>query len=92
MVDTVRRLLGFVSPWALAGIAVWMVILAIAHNWAIPLFTNASTGPQCADTPCPPPALLVDQPGALVFALVAASVVTALLAGVVVVARLARRR
>jgi hypothetical protein len=32
----VKRLLNFVSPWAVGAIAVWLVVIVIAYNWAIP--------------------------------------------------------
>ena len=33
-----RRLVEFISPWALAGLAVWIVVLGVVANWVIPVF------------------------------------------------------
>ena len=84
---TVKRLLGFISPWALAGIAVWLAVLGLVANWAIPVFANVSSGPACQGPPCPPSYLPIDWFPVLGTAIIGASIVTALVAGVVVLVR-----
>ena len=44
-----------VSPWALAALAVWIVVLIVVANWAVPVFANVegSGGIQCNASVCP---------------------------------------
>lgn len=84
-----KAVLSFVSPWALAGIALWLVVLVIAYNWAIPIYANIGGPGLCpAESPnCSPATFRVTQPDTIVFALIVASLVTGLLAAIVLVAR-----
>lgn len=43
----------FVSPWSLATLAVWIVVLIVVANWAVPVFANVANGPQCTASVCP---------------------------------------
>ena len=43
----------FVSPWAIAALAVWVMVMGVVANWAIPAFANVPSGPQCTATDCP---------------------------------------
>lgn len=40
------------SPWAIGGFVLWLLVLAVATQWTIPVFANVSTGPACTPTPC----------------------------------------
>ena len=82
-----KRLLGFISPWALAGLALWLAVLGVVANWAIPVFANVSSGPGCQDPPCPPSYLPTDWFPVLGAAIVVASIITALVAGIGVLVR-----
>ena len=73
-----KRLLDYVSPWALAGVAVWLVMMVTAYNWAIPIYANVGSHPETFS---------VTQPDTTIFAIVVASIVTVILAGIVVLAR-----
>ena len=87
--NAMRRPLDFISPWALAGIAVWMVIVVVAYNWAIPIYANIGGPGLCpAESPdCSPATFTVTQPDTAVFAIVVASILTAFLAAAALVAR-----
>ena len=84
-----RRLPEFVLPWALLGLAVWIVVLGGVSNWAIPVFANVGSGPGCQFPPCEPNYIPTDWFPVLATGLITASVVTAALLGVV---HLAKRR
>jgi hypothetical protein len=43
----------FVSPWSFAALAAWIVVLIVVANWAVPIFANVPTGPQCTASVCP---------------------------------------
>jgi hypothetical protein len=44
----------FVSPWSAAALVVWIVVLVVVANLAIPVFANVeSPGLQCIPTVCP---------------------------------------
>jgi hypothetical protein len=43
----------FVSPWAVVALAVWVVVMVVVANWAVPVFANVPSGPQCTATDCP---------------------------------------
>lgn len=81
------RLHEFVSPWALAGLGVWIVVLGVVANWAIPVFANVGSGPQCEVLPCEPNYLTTEWFPVLATGVITASVVTAALAGVVLLLR-----
>lgn len=89
---TVNRLLGFISPWALAAVAVWIVVMGVVANWAIPVFANVGTGPGCVVTPCGPNYLPTDWFPVLATGFVVASIMTAVLVGVVLLARRVSRQ
>jgi hypothetical protein len=78
---------GFVSPWALAGVAAWIAILGLTANWAIPVFANVGTGPQCPAIPCPPDYLPIDWVPVLGTAAIVATLIVAVLAVVAVLVR-----
>jgi len=80
-----KRLLGVVSPWVLAGIAVWLAVTGIVANWVKHAFVKIGDGP-CGD-PCvfvPPP---IDWFPVLGTAIAVASIATVLFAGVVLLIR-----
>jgi hypothetical protein len=79
----------FVSPWALVGLAVWLVVMVIAYNWAIPIYANLGGPGLCpAESPnCSPATFTVTQPDTTVFALIVASLVTGLLTAIVLLTR-----
>jgi len=44
----------FVSPWSMAALAVWIVVLFVVANWAVPVFANVEgPGLQCDTSVCP---------------------------------------
>jgi hypothetical protein len=91
----VKRLLDFVSPWALAAIAVWLVVMVIAYNWAIPIYANIGSAPLCGEplANCSQEGTFtIHQPDTTIFAIVVASMVTAVVAAVVLLARWVSRR
>jgi hypothetical protein len=43
-----------VSPWSVAALAAWIVILIVVANWAVPVFANVEgPGLQCSASVCP---------------------------------------
>ena len=48
------------SPWSLAALAVWIVVLVVVANWAVPVFANVASGPQCTSSVCPPTTTTVE--------------------------------
>ena len=59
--------------------------MVLAYNWAVPIYANIGGPGLCpVNTPnCSPETFTVNVPGTAIFAVIAASIVTALLAGVV---------
>ena len=51
-----RALRDLVSPMALVSLALWVVVLVVVTNLAIPVFANVGGGPQpfCAQVTCAP--------------------------------------
>lgn len=49
-----RSLRDLVSPMAVASLALWLVVLVVVTNLAIPVFANVGSGPQpfCPGTTC----------------------------------------
>ena len=44
----------FVSPWAVAALALWIVVLIVVASWAVPVFANVEGGAiQCNASVCP---------------------------------------
>ena len=43
----------FASPWSVVALAVWIVVLLLVANWAVPVFANVPSGPQCTASVCP---------------------------------------
>jgi hypothetical protein len=44
----------FVSPWSAAALAVWIVVLIVVANGAVPVFANVGGGGvQCNASTCP---------------------------------------
>ena len=39
-----RKWQSFVSPWSVAALALWIVVLLLVANWALPVFANADCG------------------------------------------------
>jgi hypothetical protein len=66
----------FVSPWSLAALAAWIVVLVVVANWAVPAFANVPSGPQCTLSVCPPTASSVEWLPVLLTGSVAATLVT----------------
>jgi hypothetical protein len=87
----VKRLPDFISPWALAAIAVWLAVVGIVANWAIPVFANVGSGPACEFPPCAPDYLPIDWLPVLGTAVVVASSVVVLLAALLLAARRSSR-
>lgn len=80
---------GILSPWALAATAVWLLVMVIAYNWAIPIYANVGGPGLCpGERPsCSPETFTVAQPDTAIFAVIVASLVTALLAGILLLIR-----
>jgi len=87
----VKRLVEFISPWALVGIGVWIVVMATVVN----LVKESSRG-NVGDGPCADPCVFVPPPinwlPVLALAIAVALIVTAVLAAAVILVRQARRR
>jgi hypothetical protein len=44
----------FVSPWSVAALAVWILVLIVVANLAVPVFANVEGGAiQCNASVCP---------------------------------------
>jgi hypothetical protein len=44
----------FVSPWSVAALAAWIVVLIVVANWSVPVFANVEGGGlQCNASVCP---------------------------------------
>jgi hypothetical protein len=71
----------FVSPWSVAALAVWIVVLVVVANLAVPVFANVTTGPQCTASVCPPYATTVEWLPILLTGAVAATLVLGTLWG-----------
>jgi len=83
-----KRFLGFVSPWALAAIAMWLVVMVLAYNWAIPIYANIGGPGLCGEPNCGSVGTFtVNVPGTLNFALIVATCVTVVLGGLVLIGR-----
>jgi len=82
-----KALRSFVSPWALAGLAVWIVVLGAVANWAIPVFANVGSGPGCESPPCQPNWMPTDWLPVLGTGVITATIVVAVLAGAVLLVR-----
>ena len=84
-----KTILGFRAPWALVTIAVWLGVMVAAYLWAIPIFGNLRTedfhGVPDGYSKLGP--VTVNNPPNLIFAIVVASVATALLVGMVMLVR-----
>ncbi|MEX0626764.1 MAG: hypothetical protein WD402_09470 [Chloroflexota bacterium] len=63
------------SPWAIGGLVLWLLVLAFALAWTIPVFANVSSGPACTPTPCAVRTTTEWLPSLVVAALVATLVV-----------------
>jgi hypothetical protein len=82
-----KALWSFLSPWALAAVAVWIVLLGVVANWAIPVFANVGSGPGCEFPPCEPNWMPTDWFPVLAAGVVGATFVTVVLAVVVLLVR-----
>jgi hypothetical protein len=69
---------GFVSPWAIGGVVLWLVVLVVVTQWAIPVFANVGSGPPCEGASCPTAATTEWLPSLVVAAIAASLVVAAL--------------
>lgn len=70
------------SPWAVGGLIFWLLILAVASQWTIPVFANVLSGPECTPRPCAVSPTTEWLPSLLLAALVA-SVISAASWGIV---------
>jgi hypothetical protein len=68
------------SPWAIAGVMVWIVVMVVVAIWAIPVFAQPIGGAlqDCSPSPCP---TTVEWFPVLTTAAISASIVTGLFAG-----------
>jgi len=48
-----RNWIRFVSPWSLAAVAVWIVVLTVVANWAVPVFANVGVHRRLGPSPDP---------------------------------------
>lgn len=81
-----------VSPMALAGLVLWVVVMVVVTSLAIPVFANVASGPEpvCPPTCAPQPQQLTTEwLPSLASGFLAASALLALCWGVV---RVVRRR
>lgn len=80
----------WISPWALAALAAWLLVAAAALIWSIPIYANIGGPGLCGELP--PDCVSVgtftlNWEASLGFAIGVASGVAALLAGIVFIAR-----
>jgi predicted secreted protein len=61
--------------------AVWIVVLIVVANWAVPVFANVGSGPQCTLSACPRTATTVEWVPILITGAVAATVTVGVLWG-----------
>jgi hypothetical protein len=83
-----RALREVVSPMALAGLVIWLVVMVVVTNLAISVFANVGGGPQpfCPQATCAPQPTTEWLPS-LATAFVAATLVVGGLWGAVTVVR-----
>jgi hypothetical protein len=79
-----RRLADFISPSALGGAAVWIVVVVAYVSWAIPHYTNVGEGPGNREVPV---GTGVDVTAVVLLAIAIATTLTACLAGIVILLR-----
>jgi hypothetical protein len=84
-----KRFVDFISPWAPTGASVWIIVMAMYVNWAIPHYANVGEGPGLHDVPV---GTWVDVTAVVVLAIAIATTITACLAGIVVLLRRLRSR
>jgi hypothetical protein len=83
-----KRLLSFVSPWALAVIATWLVVMVVAYNWAIPIYANIGDPGLCGEPNCGSVGTFTPNvPMAINFAVIVATCFTVVLGGMVLIGR-----
>jgi hypothetical protein len=50
----VRNWWRYLSPWSIAALVIWILVLMIVANWAVPVFANVEGGGlQCDAAVCP---------------------------------------
>lgn len=84
-----KTLLGFLSPWALGAVAVWLVAMVVAYTWAIPIHANVGGPGLCpVEHPdCSPATFTQTQPDTTIFAIIVATIVAASLTATVLLVR-----
>jgi len=86
-----RTLREAISPMAVAGLVLWLVVMVVTTNLAIPVFANVSGGPQtlCPQPTCPSVQTMttVEWLPSLITAFLAATAVVAVCWGAVTMIR-----